>query len=67
MIRNTFTVYRTNKPNLLGGFMTYNSFVDALLSGANHIFLQTFVNHDNNLGITVTGTLCKLMWETQIK
>ena len=48
-MRNVFTVYQTNKRNILGGYMTYNNIDDAfnnldIARGCNTITAVTMVN-----------------------
>ena len=73
--KNTYTYYQTDHPNILGGFMTYNSYEDARQDceggWGTKIFLCTMVRRDNTIGIKVDA-LCKtlwrdLIWEKKIK
>ena len=65
--KSIYTSYRTNVPNILGGYMTYYTLLDALKSGAEHIWAVAKVRYDNNLGIDTEGYLLKVLWETKIK
>lgn len=68
--RNTYSYYQTNHPNILGGWMTYNSFKaarEACEGGwGTKIYLVTNVRCDNNLGIKFWGALAKTMWRDLI-
>lgn len=64
---NTYTSYRTNRPNILGGYMTYFHLSDALKTGAEEVWAVTKVKSENNIGIDTDGYLCKILWETRIK
>lgn len=61
----TFTLYRTDAKNALGGFMTFDCLLDAANSlkrdGAKHIYVRTFekVRKPNR-------ALCRLLWEDRI-
>ena len=62
---NTYSYYETNVPNILGGYCVYNSFEEAVESGATKIHLLTFVRRDNNIGVK-TNALAKLLWRDLI-
>ena len=64
---NTFSYYQTNHHNILGGYMTYNSFEEARKACeggcGTAIYICTIVRRENNIGIKVEpGALCKLLW-----
>lgn len=67
---NVFTYYQTNHPNILGGYMTYNSFEQARKDcdggWGTEIYICTIVRRENNIGINVGGALCKLLWRDLI-
>ena len=69
IMKNSFTLFRTNKPNLLGGFMTYSTLSELYKYNNNpeQIFVQQYVSYNNNIGIDTHGHICKMMWETRIK
>lgn len=51
MRRKVYTVYKTNRPNILGGFMTYQTLEDAMNAldaqrGVNTITAVTYVDAD---------------------
>lgn len=66
---NTYTYYQTNHPNILGGYMTYNSFEQARRDcdggWGTAIYICTMVRRENNLGIKISA-LCKLLWRDKI-
>ncbi len=48
-MNNLFTIYQTNEPNILGGYMTYNTLGDAMKhlcpsKGINTIVAVTKIN-----------------------
>ena len=66
---NTYSYYQTNHPNLLGGYMTYNSFERARQAceggWGTEIYICTIVRRDNNIGIR-TDALAKVLWRDLI-
>jgi len=68
--RNTYSYYQTNHPNILGGWMTYNTFKaarEACEGGwGTEVYVVTCVRRDNNIGINVEGALAKRLWRTLI-
>ena len=64
---NTYTHFRTNRPNILGGYNTYCHLSDALATGAEEVWAVTKVRKDNKIGIDTDGYLSKILWETRIK
>ncbi len=66
MKRNTYTYFRTDVGNILGGYNTYNNLSDAIKFCMHKVFVCTFVKRDNNIGIKVNNALAKLLWETCI-
>lgn len=67
---NTYTYYQTDRPNILGGYNTYDTFQQALEAceggWGTAIYVCTLVRADNNLGIKVVGALSKLLWRSLI-
>ena len=67
---NTYSYYQTNHPNLLGGYMTYNSFERARQAceggWGTAIYICTCVRDDNNMGIKVKNALAKMLWRDLI-
>ena len=63
---NVYTFYQTNHPNILGGYMTYNSFEDARKDcdggWGTAIYICTIVRRENNIGISTNGSLSKMLW-----
>ena len=50
-MKNIWSVYQTNKKNLLGGLMTYSTLSEAMehldpANGVNTIFCTTYVNSE---------------------
>lgn len=64
--RNTYTRFRTDVPNILGGWNTYWDLSTALKFCRHKVFVQTRVKRENNLGIDTGNCLSKLLWETEI-
>ena len=66
---NTYSYYQTNHPNILGGYMTYNSFEKARKDceggWGTAIYICTCVRGDNNIGIK-TDALAKVLWRDLI-
>lgn len=67
MTSNTYTSYRTDRPNILGGYMTYFHLSDALAAPHNEVWAVTKVKNHNNIGEDTNGYLFKVLWETRIK
>ena len=67
---NTYTYYQTDRPNILGGFNTYDTFQQAREAceggWGTAIYVCTLVRADNKLGIKVAGALSKLLWRSLI-
>ena len=64
---NTYTSYRTDRPNILGGYMTYTHLSEALAAPHNEVWAVTKVRKDNNIGKDTDGYLFGILWETRIK
>lgn len=66
---NTYSYYQTNHPNILGGYMTYNSFERARQAceggWGTEIYICTIVRRENNMGIEVNA-LAKMLWRDLI-
>ena len=66
---NTYSFYQTNHPNILGGYMTYNSFErarkDCEGGWGTAIYICTMVRRENNMGIEVNA-LAKMIWRDLI-
>lgn len=61
---HTYTLFRTDVPNALGGYMTYSSLIEAansLKGRATAIFAATYEIVPNP-----TYCLCRVLWEDRI-
>ena len=67
---NTYSYYQTNHPNILGGYMTYDSFERARQAceggWGTAIYICTIVRLENNIGIEVKSALAKQLWRDLI-
>ena len=67
--KNTYSYYQTNHPNILGGYMTYDSFERARQAceggWGTAIYICTCVRGNNNIGIR-TDALAKVLWRDLI-
>ena len=67
---DTYSYYQTNRPNILGGWNTYDTFEkarEACEGGwGTAIYIVTMVRRENKIGINVEGALCKVLWRDLI-
>ena len=66
-MKATYTHFRTNRPNILGGYMTYCHLADALNTTAEEVWAVTKCKRENNIGVDTDGYLSTVLWETRIK
>ena len=60
---STYTVFRTDVPNILGGYNTYSSLSEAIKWCRKKVYARTKVKKENRIGIDTGSCLSKLLWE----